>query len=208
MSDYKYYAGLDVSQKSTSICVVDGKGKLICEGASLTRPNDIYGWLNNRFDLSEPIRVGLEAGNMSSWLFTALHKRGLEMACMETFQAHRFLATYRNKTDKNDARGLAQLLRMGGDDFLKLVTVRSQASQETRTLLTMRDHLIQQKVKLENHISGVLKPFGLVVARGNIAPQTFYDRVVDALALAEDRNIHIKRIVMPSLLLYLDTCKI
>jgi transposase len=206
MSNYDYYVGLDVSQRSTSICVIDSKGKQVCEGSSLTRPEDIYGWLKNRIDISLPLKVGLEAGNMSSWLYTGLHKNGLEVVCMETFQAHRFLATYRNKTDKNDARGLAQLLRMGGDDFLKVVTIRSQASQETRTLLAMRDHLVTHKVSLENHISGVLKPFGLVITRGSVCPQTFYDRVVDALALAEDRGIHIKEVVMPSLKLYKEAC--
>lgn len=205
MDSYDYYIGLDVSQKNTSICVIDRKGKVICEGASLTRPTDIYGWLKNRIDIDLRAKVGLEAGNMSSWLYTGLHKLGLEVVCLETFQAHRFLTTFRNKTDKNDARGLAQLVRMGAD-FLKVVTVRSQASQETRVLLAMRDHLVCQKVSLENHISGVLKPFGLVIARGGVCPATFYDRVLEALAIAEDRGIHLKEIVLPSLKLYQEAC--
>jgi transposase len=203
----EYYVGLDVSQKTTAICVIDNKGKQICIGSSLTRPEDIYGWLNNRIDMSKGIKIGLEAGNMSSWLYTGLHKLGFDIVCMETFQAHRFLSTYRNKTDKNDARGLAQLLRMGGEDFLKVVAIRSQAAQETRTLLAIRSHLITHKVSLENHISGILKPFGLVVQRGNISANTFFERVVDALALAEDRGIHIKKIVMPSLNLYMEACE-
>lgn len=206
MSATAYYVGLDVSQKTTAICVIDAKGKQVCEGGSLTRPEDIYGWLKNRINLGAGVKVGLEAGNMSSWLYSGLHKLGLEVVCMETFQAHRFLATYRNKTDKNDARGLAQLLRMGGEDFLKVVTIRSQGSQETRTLLAIRSHLVMQKVSLENHIAGVLKPFGLIVARGNICAQTFYDRVLEALNLAEDRGVHIKEMVMPSLALYREAC--
>lgn len=207
MSSYSYYVGLDVSQKNTAICVVDDAGKQVCEGGSLTRPSDIYGWLNNRIDLSLPTKVGLEAGNMSSWLYGGLQKHGLEVVCMETFQAHRFLSTYRNKTDKNDARGLAQLLRMGGDDFLKLVTIRSQFSQETRALLLMRDHLVQHKVCLENHICGILKPFGLLVARGNVSADTLYERVIDALALAEDRGLNLRETIMPSLQLYMHACK-
>lgn len=205
MNEHDYYVGLDVSQKSTSICVIDKKGKAICEGGALTRPADIHGWLSNRIDLGKPVKVGLEAGNMSSWLYTGLHKLGLEVVCMETFQTHRFLATFRNKTDKNDARGIAQLLRMGAD-FLKVVTIRSQASQETRTLLAMRSHLVSHKASLENHIAGVLKPFGLIVARGSVCADTFYDRVLEALALAEDRGIHIKEIVLPSLKLYREAC--
>lgn len=202
-----YYIGLDVSQKSTSICVVDEKGKTVAEGAALTRPADIHGWIKNRVEVSEITKVGLEATNVSSWLYTQLTKLGLPMLCLEAFQAHRFLATQRNKTDKNDARGLAQLVRMGGEDFLKLVVVRSQASQETRALLAMRQHLVGQKVDLENHISGILKPFGLMVARGDVCASTFRDRVVEALCLAEDRGVHIRQTVMPSLDLYRSACE-
>lgn len=196
-----YYVGLDVSQKTTAVCVVDEKGKTVAEGSCLTRPMDIAGWLGNRVEISEIAKAGLEATNLSSWLYTELTKHGLPMVCLEAFAAHRFISTQRNKTDKNDARGLAQLVRMG-EDFLKLVTVRSQASQETRALLSMRDHLVGQKTSLENHISGILKPFGLMVARGDVCAETFRDRVVDALCLAEDRGVRIRDTVMPSLDLY------
>ena len=207
MSHYDYYIGLDVSQKSTAICVIDSVGKQVCEGGSLSRPCDIYGWLKNRIDISKPLRVGLEAGTLSSFLVGGIQKYGLDVVCMETFQAHRFLSTYRNKTDKNDARGLAQLLRMGGEDFLKFVTIRSQYAQETRALLFMRDHLVQNKVSLENHICGILKPFGLIVARGNVSANTLYERVIDALALGEDRGICIRDTIMPSLKLYMSACQ-
>jgi len=202
-----YYIGLDVSQKNTSICVVDSEGKVFVQGSSLTRPSDIHGWIKNRVDIAEISKVGLEATNLSSWLYTQLTKVGLPMLCLEAFQAHRFLATQRNKTDKNDARGLAQLVRMGGEDFLKLVTVRSQTSQEARALLAMRQHLVVHKGSLENHISGVLKPFGLVIARGDVCAATFRDRVVEALCLAEDRGVHIRNTVLPSLDLYRTACE-
>jgi len=142
---YDYYVGLDVSQKMTSICVIDTDGKKFCEGKCSIRPEDIRGWLTNRVDGERSLKIGLEAGNVSSWLYSGLVKFGFDVVCMETFQAHRFLATYRNKTDKNDARGLAQLVCMGGEDFLKVVSIRSQASQETRVLLAMRDYLVSQK---------------------------------------------------------------
>lgn len=197
-----YYVGLDVSQKSTAICVIDAKGAKVVEGMALSRPADIYGWLSNRIEVTEIAKVGLEASTLSSWLHTGLSKHGLTVLCLEAFQAHRFLATQRNKTDKNDARGLAQLVRMGGDDFLKLVVVRSQVSQEIRALLAMRQHLVRQKVDLENHISGILKPFGLIVERGDVCSATFRDRVVEALCLAEDRGVRIRATVMPPLDLY------
>lgn len=129
---------------------------------------------------------------MSSWLYSGLVKSGFDVVCMETFQAHRFLATYRNKTDKNDARGLAQLVRMGGEDFLRVVSIRSQASQETRVLLAMRDHLVSQKVGLENHIAGVLKPFGVIVERGNVTADTFYRRTLEGLAEAERNGVQVQ----------------
>ena len=102
------YVGLDVSQKQTSICVIDTEGKIIVEGKSLTRPLDIFGWLKNRIESDKMIKIAMEAGNMSSFLHSGLCAHGLDVIVLETFQAHRFLATYRNKTDKNDARGLAQ----------------------------------------------------------------------------------------------------
>jgi len=200
-----YYIGLDVSQKNTAVCIVDSSGKIVKEGSCLTRPQDIYGWVSNRVEVQGIIKVGLEATNLSSWLYTQLTKLGLPMVCLETFQAHRFISTQRNKTDKNDARGLAQLVRMG-EDFLKLVTVRSQASQEARALLALREHLVHHKRSLENHIAGIVKPFGLIVARGNVCAGTFRDRVVEALCLAEDQGIRIRSLVMPSLDLYREAC--
>jgi transposase len=199
------YVGLDISQKQTWICVIDNKGVVLAEGAALTRATDIHGWLNNRVNLAEIANVGLEAGTMSSWIYSGLIKLGLPVICLESFQAHRFLATQRNKTDKNDARGLAQLTRMG-EGILKLVTVRSQANQEVRALLGMREHLVKQKIDLENHISGILKPFGLVVPRGNAAPDVFRERVFDALRVADNHGVNIRTMVVPPLDLYRTAC--
>ena len=154
----QYYTGLDVSQKQTAICLVDESGKVLAEDKALTTPDAIYSWIKEKGpDLSLIAKVGLEAGAMSAWLYTELTKLGLPMICLETFQAHRFLKTCRNKTDKNDARGLAQLVRMGGE-FIQPVTIRGQVSQETRLLLTLRQQLVTQKVGLENSITGLTTP--------------------------------------------------
>lgn len=201
-----YFVGLDVGQKSTAICVIDNDGKILCEGMAVSRPQDIYGWLANRIDTTLRIRAGLEAGNMSSWLHQGLADCGLDMLCMETFQAHRFLASFRNKTDKNDARGLAQLLRMGGEDFLKVVRVRSQVAQETRTLLSTRSHLVKLKVSLENHIAGILKPFGIIIDRGGVTHETFRSRVLMGLNEAHLLGVRLKPTLMPSLDLYRSIC--
>jgi transposase len=203
----QYYIGLDVSQRQTAICVVDGEGKIVVEGKCLTRPEDIHSWLlAQQIDVSSIVRIGLEAGAMSSWLYSELTRRGLPMICLEAFQAYRFLQTCRNKTDKNDARGLAQLVRMGGE-FLRPVVVRAQTSQEDRMLLTVRQQLVQQRVGLENNISGSLKPFGLVVPRGRVGVKTFRERVMVALEEADKLGLTLRQSIMPSLELYEDLCK-
>src|SRR5689334_23167578 len=124
----EYYIGLDVSQRQTAICIVDGKGTRVAEGKAFTDPADIHAWVTKRVDLALIQQVGLEAGAMSAWLYTELSKLELPMLCLEAFQAAEFLKAQRNKTDRNDARGLAQMVRMGGD-FIKPVIIRSQSSQ-------------------------------------------------------------------------------
>lgn len=206
-AEMEYYVGLDVSQRQTAVCVVDGQGKKVAEGKILTLPNDIHGWLTTKIaDLKTLARVGLEAGAMSNWLYTELTKLGLPMICLEAYQAHQFLKSNRNKTDKNDARGLAQLVRMGGD-FIRPVTVRAQIRQEDRMLLTLRQNLVKQKLSLENAITGSLKPFGLVVARGNLSAKTFRSRVIEALVLAEKRGINVRRGIELSLDLHDNLCQ-
>lgn len=202
-----YFIGLDVGQRMTAICVVEPDGKIVVEGAAYSRAEEIHGWLRNRIDLTRPVQCGLEAGTLSSWLYRGLSECGLEVTCMETFQAHRFLATFRNKTDKNDARGLAQLLRMGGEDFLKVVKIRSQVAQETRTLLCTRSHLVKQKVGLENHIAGVLKPFGIIVERSTKSPDVFCKRVVDGLKEAQVLGVNLASAIVPTLDLYKSICR-
>ena len=195
----EYYVGLDVSQRQTAVCIVDGQGKKIAESKVLTLPTDIHGWLATKIsDLSAIVRVGLESGAMSNWLYTDLTKLGLPMICLEAFQAHQFLKSNRNKTDKNDARGLAQLVRMGGD-FIRPVTVRAQVSREDRMLLTLRQNLVKQKIALENAITGSLKQFGFVVARGGVGRKTFRSRIEEALAKADERGFNLRTAIMPSL---------
>ena len=199
----EHYIGLDVGQKKTAICIIDKNGKKLQEGACNTRPTEIYGWIKNRIEDLNSVRVGLEAGTMSSWITTELLQCGVQTLCMETFQAHRFLATYRNKTDKNDARGLAQLLRMGGEDFVRVVAIKSAASQETRTMLNVRSHLVKERVQMENHISGILKPYGVIVKRG-VHGQSFRDNVELALSeLQGDRRSAFKALILPLLDIYM-----
>ena len=110
----EYYIGLDVSQRQTAICIIDGNGNRVKEGKALTVPSDIYAWIIMQVTIEDIVKVGHEAGAMSFWLQTELTKLGLPIMCLEAFEAAALLETQRNKTDKNDARGLAQIVRMGG----------------------------------------------------------------------------------------------
>ena len=202
----EYYIGLDVSQRQTAICIIDDKGNRFKEGTALTVPSDIYDWVIRHVDAKDVIRVGHEAGAMSFWLQTELTKLGMPIICMEAFQAAALLETQRNKTDKNDARGLAQIVRMGGS-FIRPVIVRSQNNQEARMLLTMRQHLVEQKVALENNITGSLKPFGLLTPRGHACAKKFRENVLSTLVRADDRGIMVREMVMPSLDVYEGLCK-
>jgi transposase len=203
----RYYIGLGVSQRQTAICVVDEPGEIVAESKVLTAPDDIYRWLETKgIPLKSIVTMGVEAGAMSAWLCTELIKRDLPMVCLESHQAHRFLKTCRNKTDKNDARGLAQLVRIGGA-AVQSVRVRAQVSQQARMLLTLRQHLVHQRICLENHISGSLKPFGLVIPRGGVCVTTFTGRVATALIKADELNLKLREGVMPLLDLYENLCK-
>jgi transposase len=202
----EYYIGLDASQRQTAICTIDGKGNRVKEGKALTIPTDIYAWIIKHVDVKDIVKVGHEAGAMSFWLQTELTKLGLPIVCLEAFQAAALLETQRNKTDKNDARGLAQIVRMGGN-FIRPVIMRSQNNQEIRMLLTMRQHLVGQKVALENNITGSMKPFGLITPRGKACAKKFRENVLATLVRADERGVMVREMIMPSLDLYADLCK-
>lgn len=200
-----YFIGLDVSQRFTAICIVDQDGNRVAEGKAITSPSDIHIWIAKRVNPCCIERVGLEAGSMSFWLYTGLTDMGMAMICIEAFQAAQLLKTQRNKTDKNDARGLAQIVRLGGS-FLRTVTVRSQSNQELRTLLTMRQYMVSQKLSAQNSVTGVLKQYGLIIRRGSISAATFRDRILMTLVQAEERGIFLRDVVIPMLELFEYTC--
>jgi transposase len=201
-----YYIGLDVSQRQTAICIIDGEGSRQAEGKALTTPIDIHDWITKQVAPGSIVKVSHEAGSLSNWLHCELTKLGLPMICLESYQTAKLLETQRNKTDKNDARGLAELVRMGGS-FIKGVVIRSQESQEVRALLTMRQNLVQQRVSLENNITGMLKPFGFLTARGNISTKIFRERVLANLVKADDRGLKLRGIITPSLETHDHLCK-
>jgi transposase len=127
----KYFAGLDVSVQETSICVVDETDRICREMKVVSHPDDLIRALKN--PERELIRVGLEAGPMSQWLYSGLAEADLPAICIETRHAKAFLKAQVNKTDRNDARGIAQMMRV---NLFRPVHVKTLANQKRRALLT------------------------------------------------------------------------
>ena len=160
----EYFAGLDVSMKETSICVVDGKGEILWEGSVLTDPQAIFQALA-KFSKSLR-RVGHEAGALSPWLQPQLTSLGLPATCLETRHVRAAMAAQRNKTDTTDARALAHIVRTG---WFRPVHIKSEASYRLRLLLTQRRNLKRKFLDIENSIRHSLKAFGIrlnAVSRG------------------------------------------
>lgn len=165
----RHYAGLDVSLDSTSVCVVDDAGAVVWRGKCPSEPAAIAATLAQRApDLA---RAGLETGQLSNWLTLALRRLRVPVACLDARHVHAALRMQLNKTDANDAFGLAQVVRTG---WYREVAVKGMAAQELRMLLVARAHLITQRQAVANTIRGLLKTFGLSVAcspRGPFEPR-------------------------------------
>jgi transposase len=164
------FAGLDISVKTTAVCVVDTDGRILLEAMVDSEPGAIAECLRT---LERPIeRIGLEAGPLSQWIYAGLVEIGLSAICVETRHMHAALSARINKTDRNDARGIAQMMRVG---LFKAVHVKTPDSQHRRLLLTSRK-LLQRKIyDIENDLRGSLRNFGLKV--GVVGAVKFQDRI-------------------------------
>ena len=152
------FAGLDVSVKETSVCIVDDTGKIVREVKVSSEPEALLAVLKKpayRFK-----RIGLEAGPLSQWLFSALAEAELPVVCVETRHMQAVLKAQINKTDRNDARGIAQMMRVG---LYRPVHVKTMRSQKLRMLLTHRKLLQAKAIAIENDLHGTLRNFGLKV---------------------------------------------
>lgn len=155
----KTYAGLDVSLKETAICVVDESGKILFEKMVATDPHVIA--TNLRKHAPGLDRFGLESGSTSAWLWREFRQLGLPVICLDSRHAHRVLSMKRNKNDRNDARGLADLVRMG---WYREARVRSLDAQFVRSMLLSRQQLLQSRRAIENQIRGALKTLGTLTS--------------------------------------------
>jgi transposase len=166
----EHYAGIDVSLEASSVCLVDASGKIIREAKVASEPAALIGWFAD-LDL-ELTRIGLEAGPLSQWLYAGMAEAGLPVELLETRHVRAAFKIMPVKTDRKDARGIAQLMRLG---WFRPVHCKSLPAQETRAVLTAR-RLLQAKLHdVEMSLRGVLRGFGLKV--GATTPKTFEGRV-------------------------------
>jgi transposase len=166
----EHYAGLDVSLELTSVCIVDAQGAIVRETKVPSDPEDLVHYFRS---LEHPItRVGLEAGPLSQWIHAGLIAAGFEAVLMETRHVKAALSAATVKTDRRDARGIAQLLRLG---WYRPVHAKSASAQEVRALLTARKLIQAKLLDVESGIRGVLRGFGLKV--GPISRGRFEARI-------------------------------
>ena len=154
-----HFVGLDVSVNETSVCVVDDAGKVILERQVPTEPDAIIALLTSLGVTYG--RIGIEAGPLSQWLVNGLTAADLPVICVETRHMKALLTAQQiNKTDRNDARGIAQMMRVG---LFKPVHVKTLVAQEQRMLLTSRKLLQRKLLDVECDLRGTLRNFGLKV---------------------------------------------
>jgi transposase len=139
---------------------VDASGKIVREARVASEPEALIAWFESLgFGLE---RIGLEAGPLSQWLFAAMREAGLAVELLETRHVRKAFEAMPVKSDRNDARGIAQLMRLG---WFRPVHCKSVVAQETRSLLTARK-LVQSKLRdVENSLRGILRGFGLKVGK-------------------------------------------
>jgi transposase len=165
-----HYAGIDVSLELSSVCVVDGQGRIVRETKIASEPDALVTWLKGLgFAV---VRVGLEAGPLSQWLHAGLTQAGFAPVLLETRHVKAALSAMTVKTDRKDARGIAQLVRMG---WYRPVHVKALGAQEVRALLVARKQLLTKLLDVEKSIRGILRSFGLKI--GQVTRKGFEARV-------------------------------
>jgi transposase len=170
----KHYIGLDVSMKRTFICVINEHGKIVHEGSENTDPHLIANYLS-KLSLEE-ITVGFESGSLTPYLMTGFKERAIDAVCMDARRLSPILALKINKTDKNDARGIAEALRAG---MYTRVHCKPEESINRAILLTSRRALVEQQTHLKNTVRGLLKGHGIRL--GSISAKKFAGAVMKQL---------------------------
>ena len=150
------YAGLDVSDKTTHICVVDGEGVVVRRDVVASDPDVLAKWLKRH--CAGLVRVVLETGPLSTFLYHGLMERDLPVLCICARHAKKALSARVNKSDVNDAESLAQLSRTG---WFKVVHMKAGSTHIDRAALKIRALLVTSRNSCANQLRGMLKLFGL-----------------------------------------------
>jgi transposase len=185
----EHFAGLDVSVKETSVCIVDETGRIVREVKVASEPDALLAVLKSGAYHFK--RVGLEAGPLSQWLYSALGEANLPVICVETRHMRAVLKAQINKTDRNDARGIAQMMRAG---LYRAVHVKTLRSQKLRTLLTHRKLLQSKAVAIENDLRGTLRNFGLKV--GIVGTARFEARIRELVETLPDLTLLVEPLLV------------
>jgi len=156
----EHYAGIDVSLESSSMCVVDATGRVVREAKIASEPEALVGWFH-QLDV-DLVRIGLEAGPLSQWLYAGMRDAGLAVELLETRHIRDAFKAMPVKTDRKDARGIAQLMRLG---WFRPVHCKSLPAQEARALLTARKLVQSKHHDTEMSLRGILRGFGLKVGK-------------------------------------------
>ena len=164
------YAGIDVSLDSASICVVDASGRILREAKVASDPEALIAWFGKLG--VEMTRIGFEAGPLSQWLYAGMRDVGLAVELLETRHVRDAFKAMPVKTDRKDARGIAQLMRLG---WFRSVHCKSLPAQELRAVLTARKLVQGKHHDIEMSLRGILRGFGLKV--GATTPRSFEGRV-------------------------------
>src|SRR6201988_4618075 len=159
----EHYVGLDVSLKQTAICIVDRTGKVQREGIAVSDPEAIAAFIKSY--APNVVRIGLETGPTATWLWTELNKMGLPVICIDARHAKAALKMQINKSDRNDAVGIARIMQCG---WYKEVRVKGLDSHAIKALLVSRALLVKIKRDIENQIRGLLKNLGLVIGQAKM----------------------------------------
>jgi transposase len=173
--EQQQFVGLDVSQAETAVCVADDAGKVLWQGKCASTPEAMAAAIERRAPYA--VRIALETGPMSAWHWRSLRALNLPVVCVDARHAKAALAMQVNKTDANDALGLAQIVRTG---WYREVLVKSERSHRTRGLLTARAKLIDMRKEVANQLRGLLKVFGHVI--GAVGGEKFDARARDLAA--------------------------
>jgi transposase len=171
----KHYIGLDVSMKETSICVVDEIGKIVYEGNEISDPERLARQIQAlNLDIE---KAAIESGSISHWLVSQMQALGIPVVCVDARHMSTILSVNINKTDRNDARGIANALRGG---LYREVHLKSQLATEVCTILTARKALVNQRTKLKNVARGLLKGYGVRLSITGV--NNFSEKVLEILA--------------------------